>query len=59
LRRIRKAALRAGISEECYLLTTALACMVASRIAIVHEKNASAAAAMIATAVICLAEINA
>lgn len=59
LRRIRKAALRAGISEECYLLTTALSCTVASRIAIVHEKNAPASAAMIAAAVICLAEIKA
>lgn len=58
LRRIRKAALRAGISEECYLLTTALACTVASRIAIIHEKNAPASAAMIAAAVICLAEIK-
>lgn len=59
LRRIRKAALRAGISEECYLLTTALSCTVASRIALVHEKNAPASAAMIAAAVICLAEIKA
>ena len=59
LRRIRKAALRAGVSEECYLLTTALSCTVASRIAIVHhEKNAPASAAMIAAAVICLAEIK-
>lgn len=58
LRRIRKAALRAGISEECYLLTTALSCTVASRIAIIHEKNAPASAAMIAAAVICLAEIK-
>ena len=59
LRRIRKAALRAGVSEECYLVTTALSCTVASRIAIVHhEKNAPASAAMIVAAVICLAEIK-
>ena len=58
LRRIRAAALKAGMTEESYAFTTALACMVASRVYIVHEENAPAAAAMIATAFICLAKLR-
>lgn len=58
LRRIRAAALKAGMTEESYAFTTALACMVASRVYIVHEENAPAAAAMIATAFICLAKLK-
>ena len=58
LRRIRAAALKAGMTEESYAFTTALACMVASRVYIVHEANAPAAAAMIATAFICLAKLR-
>lgn len=58
LRRIRMAALKAGMSEESYAFTTALSCMVASQVYIDHDKNAPAAAAMIATAFICLAKLN-
>lgn len=57
LRRIRSAALKAGMSEESYAFTTALSCLVASRVYIKYEKNAPAAAAMIATSFICLAKL--
>lgn len=58
LRRIRAAALKAGMSKEAYAFTTALSCMVAARVYIAHEQNAPAAAAMIATAFICFAQLK-
>lgn len=60
LRRIRMAALKAGMSEESYAFTTALSCMVASHVYIDHEEsaNAPAAAAMIASALICFAKLK-
>ncbi|MBQ3288728.1 MAG: hypothetical protein IJH50_04890 [Kiritimatiellae bacterium] len=59
LRRIRVAALKAGMSKESYAFTTALSCMVAARVYIAREQNnAPAAAAMIATAFICFAQLK-
>ena len=58
LRRIRAAALKAGISKESYAFTTALSCMVAARVYIAREQNAPAAAAMLATAFICFAQLK-
>ena len=58
LRRIRRAALKEGVSHEAYALSVALACMVASRIYLVYEENAPASAGMMATAFICLARLR-
>ena len=52
LRRIRKAALQAGISEEMYLLTTALSCLYAFKI-YYNQKMPDAACALVLTALLC------
>ena len=58
LRRIRRAAISAGMSPESYAITTSMSCLVAARVFLVHEKNAPAAAAMIASAILCLWELE-
>lgn len=60
LRRIRKAALKAGVSQAAYTLTTAMACMVTFKLYLRDDKNASVqtAAGLIAIALLCLAELK-
>lgn len=54
LRRIRKAALEAGISEEMYTLTTVLACLLTLKLHLNKSmKNIPASAALFAVAKIC------
>ena len=58
LRRIRKAALASGMSEEMYALTTALECLMALKLHLKgKEKNIRASAALFAVAKICFEHI--
>lgn len=58
LRVIRAAALKTGMTEDAYVLTTALACMVSSRIFLIHSGNVYSSAAMIAIAELCLEKLK-
>ena len=58
LRRIRKAALGAGISEEMYTLTTVLECLMALKLHLKENmKNIRASAALFAVAKICFEKL--
>ena len=56
-RRIRKAALD-NMTEDMYTLTTALCCLYTFKVFLKYEKNIQGAAALLATAYICIKHLN-
>jgi len=59
LRRIRKAALsNDNMTEDMYTLTTALCCLYTFKVFLKYEKNIQGAAALLATAYICIKHLN-
>lgn len=58
LRRIRSAALHAGISKDMYTLTTAIACLYASRIYLNHGGNLRLVAGLAAISYDCLKQLR-
>ena len=59
LRRIRSAALRAKISKDMYTLTTAIACLYASRIYLNHGGNLRLVAGLVAISYDCFKHLRA
>lgn len=58
-RRIRKAALSNGnMTEDMYALTTALCCLYTFKVFLKYEKNIQGAAALLATAYICIKQLQ-
>ena len=58
-RRIRKAALsNDNMTEDMYTLTTALCCLYTFKVFLKYEKNIQGAAALLATAYICIKHLN-